>query len=74
MIGFEAVWQQSSISGSSAHDAGVLSALAAACCAQPPASEIVLGIDPAKSNVHWALGSTVHTVHDLSHSRRGRCS
>src|SRR5260370_22325994 len=41
----------------------VLSALPQHAAPPPPASEIVLGIDPAQSNVHWTLGSTVHTVH-----------
>ncbi len=41
----------------------VLSALPQHAAPQPPASEIVLGIDPAQSKVHWTLGSTVHTVH-----------
>jgi len=30
---------------------------------QPPASEIVLGIDPTQSTIHWTLGTTLHTVH-----------
>jgi polyisoprenoid-binding protein YceI len=29
----------------------------------PPANDIVLGIDPAQSQVHWTLGTTLHTVH-----------
>jgi polyisoprenoid-binding protein YceI len=29
----------------------------------PPANEVVLGIDPAQSKVHWTLGTTLHTVH-----------
>src|SRR5271157_3566062 len=29
----------------------------------PPASEIVLTLDPAQSKVHWTLDSTLHTVH-----------
>jgi polyisoprenoid-binding protein YceI len=29
----------------------------------PPAGDIVLGIDPAQSKVHWTLGATLHTVH-----------
>jgi polyisoprenoid-binding protein YceI len=41
----------------------VLSALPQHAAPQPPASEIVFGIDPAQSKVHWTLGSTVHTVH-----------
>ena len=31
--------------------------------APPAASEIVLGLDPAQSKVHWSLGTTLHTVH-----------
>jgi len=49
----------------------VLSALPQHAAPQPPASEIVLGIDPAKSNVHWALGSTVHTVHGSFAFKKG---
>jgi len=30
---------------------------------QRPASEIVLTLDPAQSTVHWAVDSTLHTVH-----------
>src|ERR1700740_2150157 len=41
----------------------VLSALPQHAAPQPPASEIVLGLDPAQSKVHWTLGTTVHTVH-----------
>ena len=41
----------------------VLSALPQHATPQPPASEIVFGIDPAQSKVHWTLGSTLHTVH-----------
>jgi polyisoprenoid-binding protein YceI len=29
----------------------------------PAASEIVLGVDPAQSKVHWTVDSTLHTVH-----------
>ena len=49
----------------------VLSALPQHAAPQPPASEIVLGIDPAKSNVHWTLGSTVHTVHGSFAFKKG---
>jgi polyisoprenoid-binding protein YceI len=31
--------------------------------APAPASEIVLTLDPAQSKVHWAVDSTLHTVH-----------
>src|SRR6202162_173052 len=49
----------------------VLSALPQHAAPQPPASEIVLGIDPAKSNVHWTLGSTVHTLHGSFAFKKG---
>lgn len=41
----------------------VLSALPQHAAPNLPAKEIVLGIDPRQSTVHWTLGSTVHTVH-----------
>jgi len=41
----------------------VLSALPQHAAPQQPTSEIVLGIDPAQSKVHWTLGTTLHTVH-----------
>src|SRR6266704_5135441 len=49
----------------------VLSALPQHAAPQPPASEIILGIDPAKSMVHWTLGSTVHTVHGSFAFKKG---
>src|ERR1700731_3111520 len=49
----------------------VLSALPQHAAPQPPASEIVLGIDPAKSNVHWTLESTVHTAHGSFAIKKG---
>ncbi len=49
----------------------VLSALPQHAAPPPPASEIVLGIDPAQSNVHWTLGSTVHTVHGSFAFKKG---
>ena len=49
----------------------VLSALPQHAAPQPAASEIVLGIDPAQSNVHWTLGSTVHTVHGSFAFKKG---
>src|ERR1700682_4415788 len=49
----------------------VLSALPQHAAPQPPASEIVLGIDPAKSKVHWTLGSAVHTVHGSFAFKKG---
>jgi polyisoprenoid-binding protein YceI len=41
----------------------VLSALPQHATPPPPSSEIILGIDPAQSKIHWTLESTVHTVH-----------
>ena len=49
----------------------VLSALPQHAGPQPPASEIVLAIDPAESKVHWTLESTVHTVHGSFAFKRG---
>jgi polyisoprenoid-binding protein YceI len=49
----------------------VLSALPQHAPPQPSASEIVLGIDPAKSKVYWTLGSTVHTVHGSFAFKKG---
>jgi polyisoprenoid-binding protein YceI len=50
----------------------VLSALPQHAAPQPPANEIVLGIDPAQSKVHWTLGSTVHTVHGSFAFKKGK--
>jgi polyisoprenoid-binding protein YceI len=50
----------------------VLSALPQHAAPQPPANEIVLGIDPAQSKVHWTLGSTVHTVHGSFSFKKGK--
>jgi polyisoprenoid-binding protein YceI len=41
----------------------VLSALPQHAAPQSSTREIVLGLDPALSKVHWTLQSTVHTVH-----------
>jgi polyisoprenoid-binding protein YceI len=49
----------------------VLSALPQHAAPQSPASEIVLGIDPAESKVEWTLGSTVHTIHGSFAFKRG---
>lgn len=49
----------------------VLSALPQHAAPQPPASEIVLGIDPTHSKVHWTLGSTFHTVHGTFALKKG---
>src|SRR6266852_6454798 len=49
----------------------VLSALPQHAAPQPPANEIVLGIDPVQSKVHWTLVSTVHTVHGSLSFKKG---
>ncbi len=49
----------------------VLSALPQHAAPPTAASEIVLGIDPAQSTVHWTLGSTVHTVHGSFAFKKG---
>ena len=49
----------------------VLSALPQHAAPQPPASEIVLRLDPAQSMVHWTLVSTVHTVHGSFSFKKG---
>ena len=41
----------------------VLTALPQHAAPKPAATEIVFGVEPAKSRVHWTLGSTMHTVH-----------
>src|SRR5882757_8383969 len=41
----------------------VLSALPQHAAPSPPENEIILGIDPSQSKVHWTLGTTLHTVH-----------
>ena len=48
-----------------------LSALPQHPAPQPPLNEIVLGIDPAHSKVHWTLESTVHTVHGSFAFKKG---
>src|SRR5258707_12805317 len=49
----------------------VLSALPQHATPPPPSSEIILGIDPAKSKIHWTLESTVHTVHGSFAFKKG---
>lgn len=39
--------------------------------AQTNPSEITLNLDPAKSNLHWTLGSTLHSVHGTFSLKRG---
>jgi polyisoprenoid-binding protein YceI len=41
----------------------VLGAVPQHATPQAPSSEIVLGVDPAVSAIHWSLGTTLHTVH-----------
>jgi polyisoprenoid-binding protein YceI len=49
----------------------VLSALPQRARPQPPASEIVLRLDPAQSKVHWTLDTTLHTVHGTFALKKG---
>jgi polyisoprenoid-binding protein YceI len=49
----------------------VLSALPQHAAPQSSSNEIVLGLDPTQSNVHWTLGSTVHTVHGSFAFKKG---
>jgi polyisoprenoid-binding protein YceI len=49
----------------------VLSALPQHAAPRPSAREIVLGLDPAQSKVHWTLDSTVHTVHGSFTFKKG---
>src|SRR6266478_5292498 len=49
----------------------VLSALPQHAAPQPPASEIVLRLDPAQSKVHWTLDTTLHTVHGTFALKKG---
>src|SRR5208282_1303191 len=41
----------------------VHSALPQHAAPPPPAAEVVFGVDPDQSKVHWELGTTLHTVH-----------
>lgn len=38
---------------------------------QPAAGSLVFAVDPAQSNVHWTLGSSLHTVHGTFALKRG---
>src|SRR5437016_3909147 len=49
----------------------VLSALPQHALPEPPASEIVIRLDPAQSKIHWTLESTVHTVHGSFAFKKG---
>lgn len=50
---------------------GVLSALPQHAAPQTAESHLVLSLDPAQSNVHWTLGSSLHTVHGTFAFKRG---
>jgi polyisoprenoid-binding protein YceI len=50
----------------------VFSALPQHAAPQSPASEIVLGLDPAQSKVQWTLGTTFHTVHGTFAFKNGK--
>lgn len=39
---------------------------------EPAASSVVFRVDPAQSNVHWTLGSSLHTVHGTFALKQGR--
>jgi len=49
----------------------VLVALPQHAAPQTPASPLVFVVDPAQSTVHWALGSSLHTVHGTLALKRG---
>ncbi len=49
----------------------VLVALPQHAAPQTPASPLVFVVDPAQSTVHWALGSSLHTVHGTFALKRG---
>lgn len=50
---------------------GVLLAAAASPPPQATSSELVFGLDPAQSKIHWTLGATMHTVHGTFGLKRG---
>jgi polyisoprenoid-binding protein YceI len=49
----------------------VLSALPQHAAPQTVESRLVLSLDPAQSNVHWTLGSSLHTVHGTFSFKHG---
>jgi polyisoprenoid-binding protein YceI len=50
---------------------GVLLAATASTRPQASSSDMVLGVDPAQSKIHWTLGATMHTVHGTFVLKRG---
>lgn len=48
-----------------------LSALPQHAAPQTLGRELVLALDPAQSQMHWSLGSTVHTVHGTFALKKG---
>jgi polyisoprenoid-binding protein YceI len=57
---------------------GLILLAAVFACAQPQTassgtarSALTLSLDPAKSDLHWTLGSTLHTVHGTFALKRG---
>src|SRR5260370_37002931 len=50
----------------------VLSALPQHAAPKLPASQLVLGVDPAQSKVRWTLGTTLHTVHGTFGFKNGK--
>jgi len=49
----------------------VLVALPQHAAPQTPAGPLVFAVEPAQSTVHWALGSSLHTVHGTFALKRG---
>jgi polyisoprenoid-binding protein YceI len=49
----------------------ILAALPQHAAPKPASNEIVLGVDPAQSKVHWILDTTVHTVHGTFNFKNG---
>jgi polyisoprenoid-binding protein YceI len=49
----------------------ILSALPQHAAPQSPSGGLVFALDPAQSNVHWTLGTTLHTVHGTFALKKG---